>query len=383
MLPDPKEMIRELVAKPSVSSLDSRIDQSNRGVIDLVAEWAEAVGFEVRVDALPGPSGKCNLVATLGSGGDGLVLSGHTDTVPYDASRWTEDPFVLSEREEKLFGLGTADMKGFFAAALHASARFDPRQLRRPITLVATADEESTMAGARHLAELGESLGAYAIIGEPTGLRPIHKHKGILFVRLIVDGKSGHASQPDLGINAIEGLQRAIAALQGWRERASARFVDDDFEVPTPTLNFGRVEGGDSFNRICAHCELSIDMRLLPTMDHEVVLRELGDAVGEALVERPWRFEVQPTGVHVESFSTPTDTPFVQQVEDMCGCSASSVLFATEAPYLAKLGLETLVLGAGDIKVAHQPDEYVTMTAIRRATDLYANLIQRICVEAP
>lgn len=375
-------MIRALVAKPSVSSLDSRIDQSNRGVIDLVAEWAEALGFDVRIDALPGSSGKCNLVATLGSGSDGLVLSGHTDTVPYDASRWTEDPFVLSEREGKLFGLGTADMKGFFAAALHAIGRFEPRHLRRPITLVATADEESTMAGARRLAERGESLGAFAIIGEPTDLRPIRKHKGILFVRLIVDGKSGHASQPDLGINAIEGLQRAIVALERWREGASARFVDDDFEVPTPTLSFGRVEGGDSFNRICAHCELSIDMRLLPEMDHETVLRELGDAVGDALVERPWRFEIQPAGVHVEPFSTPTDTPFVQQVEDMCGCSAGSVLFATEAPYLAKLGLETLVLGAGDIKVAHQPDEYVTMPAIRRATDLYANLIQRICVEA-
>ena len=382
MLPPVIDMVRKLIATPSVSSPDARFDQSNRGVIDLVAEWAAEIGFAVRIEGLPGRTGKANLIATLGEGDDGLVLSGHTDTVPYDADRWTDDPFVLTEWDGKLHGLGTADMKGFFAAALHAIARFEPGQLRRPITLLGTADEESTMDGARALAEKGERLGRYAIIGEPTGLRPIRKHKGVFYVQVVVGGKAGHASDPALGINAIEGLQLVLAALQSWRQAIGRRYRDDDFEVPTPTLNFGRIAGGDSPNRICGECTLDLDIRLLPGMERSAVIVELRDAVANALTGGPWTFDVRATGAYADAFSGPSDLEFSGAVETLCGCSAETALFGTEAPFLAELGLQTLVLGAGDIAVAHQPDEYVTMAAIERATDVYASLIQRFCIES-
>ena len=383
MLPDPVAMIGQLIATPSVSSPDARFDQSNRGVVDLVAEWASVLGFSVRIQALPGESGKVNLIAALGEGDDGLVLSGHTDTVPYDAERWTDDPFTLTEREGKLFGLGTADMKGFFAAALHAVARFEPSSLRRPITLLGTADEESTMDGARALAEAGERFGRYAIIGEPTGLQPVRKHKGVFYVQVSVHGKAGHASNPALGVNAIDGLQLILPALQTWRDQIGQRHRDDDFEVPTPTLNFGRVSGGDSPNRICAECTLDLDIRLLPGMEREAVIAELRDAVANALDGGAWGFDVRAAGGHADAFSGPSDAAFSSAVETLCGCSAKTALFGTEAPYLAQLGLQTLVLGAGDIAVAHQPDEYVTIAAIERATDVYANLIQHFCIESP
>jgi acetylornithine deacetylase len=383
MLPPAIDMVRELVATPSVSSPDVRFDQSNRGVIDLVAEWAAALGLAVRIEALPGESGKANLIATLGEGDDGLVLSGHTDTVPFNAERWTDDPFVLTERDGKLHGLGTADMKGFFAAALHAIARFDRGQLQQPITLLGTADEESTMDGARALAQKGERLGQYAIIGEPTGLQPIRKHKGVFYVQVTVGGKAGHASNPALGVNAIEGLQLVLTALQSWRDTIGQRHHDDDFEVPGPTLNFGRITGGDSPNRICAECTLDLDIRLLPGMERAAVVTELRDVVGNALDGGPWTFDVQATGAYADAFAGPSDAEFSGAVETLCGCSAKTALFGTEAPYLAELGLQTLVLGAGDIAVAHQPDEYVTIAAIERATDVYANLIQRFCIESP
>ena len=380
MLPPQFEILRRLVATPSVSSSDARFDQSNRGVVDLVAEWAADLGFTVRIEAVPGADGKVNLIATLGEGVDGFVLSGHTDTVPYNAERWTDDPFELTERDGRLYGLGTADMKGFFAAALHAVARFEPGQLRRPITLLGTADEESTMAGARALAEKGESLGRYAIIGEPTSLAPVRKHKGVFYVRVTVGGKAGHASNPALGVNAIEGLQRVLVALQAWRDGLEGRHRDDDFEVAAPTLNFGRVAGGDSPNRICDECTLDIDIRLLPGMLANEVVMELRDQVADALDGGPWSFDVRPTGDY-PAFSGPADADFRSTVETLCGCSAKTALFGTEAPYLAQLGLETLVLGAGDIGVAHQPDEYVTIAEIERATDLYADLIRRYCTE--
>ncbi len=383
MLPPSIDMVRQLVATPSVSSPDQRFDQSNRGVIELLAEWAAGLGFVVRIESLAGDPGKANLIATLGEGEDGLVLSGHTDTVPFNAERWTDDPLVLTEREGKLFGLGTADMKGFFAAALHAVSRFDPTAIRRPITILGTADEESTMNGARALAEKGERLGRYAIIGEPTGLRPIRKHKGVFCVRVTVGGKAGHASNPALGVNAIEGLQRVIAALQSWRDKIGDRYHDEDFEVPTPTLSFGRISGGDSPNRICAECTLEVDIRLLPGMERQAVVVELRDVVATALAEGSWTSDLRAVGGHADAFSGPSDVAFTGTVETLCGCSAESALFGTEAPYLAELGLQTLVLGAGDIAVAHQPDEYVTIAAIERATDLYARLIQRFCTDAP
>ena len=382
MLPPALDMVRQLIATPSVSSPDDRFDQSNRGVIDLVAEWAAELGFGVRIEALPGDSGKANLIATLGEGEDGLVLSGHTDTVPYNAERWTDDPFVLTERDGKLHGLGTADMKGFFAAALHAIARFEPGQLRQPITLLGTADEESTMDGARALAKSGERFGRYAIIGEPTGLRPIRKHKGVFYVQVTVGGKAGHASNPALGVNAIDGLRLVLAALQSWREEVGQRYRDDDFEVPTPTLSFGRIAGGDSPNRICAECKLDVDIRLLPGMERPAVVAELRDVVANALGSGAWTFDVRAVGGYADAFTGPSDAEFSGAVETLCGCSAKTALFGTEAPFLAELGLQTLVLGAGDIAVAHQPDEYVTMAAIERATDVYANLIQRFCIES-
>jgi len=376
-------MVRQLIAAPSVSSPDLRFDQSNRGVIDRLAEWAAGLGFAVRIESLPGDSGKANLIATLGEGEDGLVLSGHTDTVPYNAERWTDDPFVLTEREGKLYGLGTADMKGFFAAALHAVERFDPAALRQPITILGTADEESTMNGARALAESGERFGRYAIIGEPTGLQPIRKHKGVFYVQVVVGGKAGHASNPALGVNAIEGLQQVLVALQSWRDTIGDRYRDEDFEVPTPTLNFGRISGGDSPNRICDECTLDVDIRLLPGMERQAVVSELRDVVANALDGGPWTFDLRAVGGYADAFSGPTDAEFSEAVETLCGCSAKSALFGTEAPYLAELGLQTLVLGAGDIAVAHQPDEYVTMAAIERATDVYAKLIQRFCTDSP
>jgi acetylornithine deacetylase len=172
-----------------------------------------------------------------------------------------------------------------------------------------------------------------------------------------------------------------LPALEAWRNAIGERYRDEEFEVPVPTLNFGRVLGGDSPNRICAECTLDLDLRLLPGMDRAVVVDELRDVVAEALAGGAWTFDVRATGGYADPFAGPTDLELLQTVEAMCGCSAKTALFGTEAPYLAQLGLQTLVLGAGDIAVAHQPDEYVTMASIERATDLYANLIRRFCIE--
>ncbi|HKJ54295.1 MAG TPA: M20/M25/M40 family metallo-hydrolase, partial [Gammaproteobacteria bacterium] len=146
-LPATREMIARLIASPSVSAIHPELDSSNRGIIDRVAEWAESIGFAIEIQQVT--DDKYNLVAIAGSGSDGLVLSGHTDTVSCDPVLWSSDPFEASERDGRIYGLGSCDMKSFLALALAASAQVDLGRLARPLTLVATADEETTMSGAR------------------------------------------------------------------------------------------------------------------------------------------------------------------------------------------------------------------------------------------
>ena len=188
------QMIERLVAEPSVSSVSPDWDQSNIRVIDLLAEWFSALGFEIEKLPVPNCPGKFNLVASAGSGPDGLVLSGHTDTVPYDEHRWSSDPFKLMQRDNRLYGLGTADMKSFFALVLEAVRDLDLAKLKNPLIILATADEESTMCGAKSLVDANHRLGRHAIIGEPTGLKPVRMHKGISMESIRLTGQSGHSS---------------------------------------------------------------------------------------------------------------------------------------------------------------------------------------------
>ena len=241
-LPSAREMIGELIATPSVSCAHPDIDMSNRAVIDKIAGWGESLGFEVEIQDVA--EGKFNLVARAGSGSDGLVLSGHTDTVPCDPALWTSDPFSAIERDERIYGLGSCDMKSFIALALAAASRSDLDKLKRPLTLVATADEETTMSGVRLIADNGRKLGRYCVIGEPTSLVPIRQHKGSLAMMVEFVGQSGHASDPSLGNSALEGMYQYMTALFAYRERMQAQHNDPAFTVPAPTMNLGHIHGG-------------------------------------------------------------------------------------------------------------------------------------------
>ena len=207
------EMITALIAAPSVSSVNPDYDQSNQRVIDLLANWLNDLGYHVEVLPIPGQPGKVNLVATLGSGPGGLVFAGHTDTVPYDEGRWTTDPFTATSKNGRIYGLGTSDMKAFLALAIEAALEFDPTQFKEPLILIATADEESSMSGAQALVDLNKPQARHAIIGEPTGLRPVRMHKGIMMESIHIRGQSGHSSDPSLGNSALEGMRLVLNEL--------------------------------------------------------------------------------------------------------------------------------------------------------------------------
>jgi acetylornithine deacetylase len=372
-------MIAELVGEPSVSSVNPRFDQGNRAVVEKLATWLGDLGFHCELMPLPGRSGKANLVATLGGGPGGLVLAGHTDTVPYDDGRWNHDPFALTEEGGRLYGLGTCDMKAFLALAVEAARGLRARDLSRPLIILATADEESTMDGARALAGAGRPLGRYALIGEPTGLRPVRMHKGILMEAIRLRGRSGHSSDPDQGNSALEGMHRVLGDLLQWRDELQRRHHNPLFRIPVPTLNLGHIHGGDNPNRICAECELHIDLRPLPGMDLEELRGELSARLECLLKGSGLELETVPLFAGIPAFETTAASAIVQAAERLTGHAAESVAFGTEGPFFQQLGMETIILGPGDIGQAHQPDEYLALDRITPTVELLQALIRRFC----
>ncbi len=379
--PDIRNMLRQLIAAPSVSSVNPAWDQSNAPVIDELAGWLDSSGFEVDKLPVPGWPGKYNLVATLGSGPDGLVLAGHTDTVPFDETRWQSDPFSLSERDGRFYGLGTSDMKGFFALALEAIRGLEEKQLKHPLVILATADEESSMCGAQALVDAQRRLGRHAVIGEPTGLRPVRMHKGIAMEAIRLTGRSGHSSDPGLGNNALEGMHKVLGEILRWRGELQQRYRNPLFKVPVPTLNLGHIHGGDNPNRICAHCELQIDIRPLPGMDLDELRGEMAQRLEQVLLGSGLELEIARLFEGIPPVETPATAAIVQAAEQLTGHSAEAVAFGTEAPYLNSLGMQTLILGPGDIDQAHQPDEYLALERIDPYIELLRGLIRRFCLE--
>ena len=368
-----------LVRLPSVSSANPALDMGNRRVVELLAERFSALGFACEILDLPNQPHKANLIATKGTGPGGLVLAGHTDTVPFDEKLWQMNPLQLTENAGRLYGLGSTDMKGFFAVAHEALKDFASAEFKQPLIVVATADEESSMDGARALVRLGRPHARYAIIGEPTGLKPVNRHKGVMMERLHVQGRSGHSSNPALGRNALEAMHAMIAELLQFRAQLQHKFRDPHFALDVPTLNLGVIQGGDNPNRICGHCQLEFDVRLLPGMTSTGVRDEIRARIEPYAAQHGVSFSFTPLFPGVEAFAN-EQTALLQACEKLSGHGAQSVSYGTEAPFYQQLGMDTLVLGPGSIDVAHQPNEYMALDQVQPCITLLQSLIRKFCL---
>ncbi|HWT69007.1 MAG TPA: acetylornithine deacetylase [Pseudomonas sp.] len=377
-LPSMKDQFAALIAAPSVSCTQPSLDLSNRPVIDLLAAWLGDLGFACDIQQVS--PGKFNLLATFGSGPGGLVLAGHSDTVPFDGALWQTDPLKLTEVDGRWVGLGVCDMKSFFALAIEAVKPLLDQPFKQPLMILATCDEESSMSGARALAQAGRPLGRAAVIGEPTGLRPIRMHKGIMMERIDILGQSGHSSDPRLGHSALEAMHDAIGELRGLRLLWQREFRNPQFGVPTPTLNFGCIHGGDNPNRICGQCSLEFDLRPLPGMDPKALRAEILQRLKPVAERHQVKIDYAPLFPEVPSFEQAEDAELVRIAEKLTGHTAEAVAFGTEAPYLQQLGCETVVLGPGDIACAHQPGEFLEMSRLQPTVHLLRQLIEHYCL---
>ncbi|MBT8439352.1 MAG: acetylornithine deacetylase [Gammaproteobacteria bacterium] len=378
-LPEIINAISQLIAAPSISSVNPSWDQSNQSVIERLHGWFSGLGFAVETFEVPDHPGKFNLVATAGKGADGLVLSGHTDTVPFDENRWSQSPFKLTEKDRRLYGLGSCDMKGFFAFIMEAVRDLDLKKLKHPLIIIATADEESSMCGAKALKAKYQRLGRHCVIGEPTELKPIRMHKGILMEGIRLTGQSGHSSDPSLGNNALEGMHTVISDILAWRNELQQRYQNPAFKIAVPTLNLGHIHGGDNPNRICGNCELHIDLRPLPGMPIDDLREELSDRLGKRLSNSNLTLEFIPLFDGIPAMETSAEAAIVKAAEAMTGYQAQAVAFGTEGPYFNAMGMESIIMGPGSIDQAHQPDEFLALDQIKPGVQILKDLIKKFC----
>lgn len=380
-LPKIKNSFSQLIAAPSISALEADQDMSNKAVIELLHTWFSDLGMQCQSVPVANTRNKHNLVASFGQGQGGLLLAGHTDTVPFDEGRWSQNPFLLTEKDNRWYGLGTCDMKGFFALVLAALQELPMGKFKRPLHILASADEETTMNGAKAFAAAKSIAPDYAIIGEPTSLKPVYMHKGHFTQGIRVTGRSGHSSDPAKGLNAIEIMHKVTGQLLKLKQHLADNYREEAFSVPYPTMNFGHIHGGDAANRICGCCDLHIDLRPIPSLPLADLELMVANYLAPICSEYPGAIQVAPLYPGSEPFADNKDGSWTKLVAELSDSQPEAVNYATEAPYISQLGCQTLVLGPGSIEQAHQPDEYLDLGYIKRTKDLLKNLIYHACIK--
>jgi acetylornithine deacetylase len=378
---DSVEMIRRIVAFPTVSR------DSNLELIDWARELLRQLDAEVRL-TFDDERRKANLFATLGPRGDGgLVLSGHTDVVPVDGQAWDSDPFVLMEKEGRLHGRGTSDMKSFIAIALALLPQYVSR-LKKPLHLALSYDEEVGCIGVgrliRDLAAAGVKP-AGCVVGEPTLMTPVIAHKGKRSFRCNVRGRASHSAYTPAGVNAVEAAAEAVAQ---WK-RMARRFrdggpYDHGFDVPHTTLHTGVIRGGTALNIVPHECTFDFEVRHLPGDDPDALLDELKAFIANEVEPEMHRIDPQ-SGFEIlqlseiPSLDTSAETEIVALVQDLTGNhDVGKVSYGTEASQFQRAGIPSVVCGPGSIAQAHKPNEYITVEQVRACEGFLRRLLDRM-----
>lgn len=373
-----KETLAQLVSIDSVSS------RSNTEMIRLLSSRCEAMGLNVKRFPYSDENGveKINMVALAGAGFSNstnveLALVGHTDTVPYDPN-WTEAT-TLIEREGKLFARGSCDTKGFIAAAIAAIESIDLTLLRKPLALIFTADEEVGLMGAKRLADTRPLRARYSIVGEPTSLQPMRAGKGYCLAEIIVRGREGHSAYPELGASAIFRAARVLVRIEQIAEDLKA-VRHESFDPPYTTLNIGVIRGGTAKNVIPGECRFTLEWRPIPGQPSHYLLDLLQMALEEEK-KLDAGFECEVIASRADSgFEVPAESQIVQLLERLSGKKAGTVAFGTEAAQLIQLGADAVVMGPGNIRVAHQTGEFVPINELDRCVEILRQAIELCCL---
>jgi acetylornithine deacetylase ArgE len=324
--------------------------------------------------------GRANLVARFGPDEPGLLLGGHIDVVPAgDEAAWTRPPFEGAVKGGRLYGRGAADMKTGLAAILKAVEAASRGRMRRGLLFVATAGEEVGFDGLKALYArrlIPEGAARLGVMGEPTSLRPIRGHKGLADFRITVRGRSGHASRPELGVNAIEKCATVIGAVSAW-SRGLSKAPDTDLgcTIATPTV----IRGGTKSNVIPDYCELIVDTRWVPKHGTAFVKKGLDGVVAALRKDDPALDARVELMYDSPSLKLPRSHPAVRLAESISGLKSEVAPYGTEAALYAQHGIPSLVLGPGSLRQAHIIDEFVELGEAKKALSIYAKMIDSVC----
>ncbi len=368
-------------------AFDTTSAKSNLALIDFVRGYLDGQG--VASTLAPSADGnKASLFATIGTNGDGGIgLSGHSDCVPVEGQAWSSDPFQLTRRDGKLYGRGTCDMKGFIACMLASVPMFAARQLREPLHLIVSYDEEVGCTGVRPMiARLGHDLPhpRAIIVGEPSSMTVIDAHKRIDAYRTVVTGREAHSALPELGVNAISAAAELIVELDRIGDEFAASASNDRFEPPVSTMQVGTIEGGTAANIVPKSCRFQWQIRSLPSADPETVSDRLGRYGAETVLPRMQRNGL-PAAINtthlgsVPAFVAKPGSEAVGLARSLTGANATStVSYGTEAGLFEQAGCPTVICGPGDIAQAHAADEFVAEAQLEACMAFLAKLADRI-----
>jgi len=371
--PEARALIDELIGFRTVSR------DSNLGLIEWARDYLVGFGAKTRL-TFDAEGKKANLFATLGdSTQPGLILSGHTDVVPTEGQAWDTDPFAAIERDGRLYGRGTADMKGFIGVSLAAAPRFvaalNAGRLDAPLHYSLSYDEEVGCLGVRGLIRDLEEQGIRAagcVVGEPTSMQPIIAHKSMQRFRCAVHGVEGHSAYVTRGVNAIEYAAKLIVFIRHLADRlAACEQRDYGFTVPFTTLSTGVIRGGIAANIIPKDCEFMFDMRTLPGTSPTALQREIEDYAArlsaEMCASNPRAgIELVCASETAGLAAAESDAIVKWAVQLAEATSVGKVCYGTEAGLFQRMGVPTVICGPGDIEQAHRPNEFVSLDQLAR-----------------
>jgi len=354
---------------------DTTSSKSNLNLIDFTADYLAKRGIKAEF-AFDESKKKANLFATIAGPNDvpGIVLSGHTDVVPVTDQNWTKSPFNTSIEDEKLFGRGSCDMKGFIAVCLALTDDIKKADLKQPIHFAFSYDEEVGCLGVRTLLEQlkhREVIPSACIVGEPTLMQTIRAHKGKISQRCHVHGHSCHSSRIDEGLNAVEYAAQIITYLHelSLRIEQDGPF-DDEFSPSYTSVHTGPVNGGTVLNIVPEYCTFDFEFRNIPEDDASILFQEVKDYAENSLLPRMKKKNIKANIKfealsEIPAFNSEHELPLTQLCLSLSPHdTAGKISFGTEAGLFQNLGMQAIVCGPGDINQAHKPDEFVALSQL-------------------
>ena len=371
-------------------SFDTTSAHSNSELITWVQSELLAMGAIVKI--IPNEDGsKANLFATLGPKDiGGVMLSGHTDVVPVTGQDWTVPAFSMTRRDGKVFGRGTTDMKGFIASMMTAAREASVQNLKTPLHLALSYDEEVGCIGVRSMIDMLNKAPIrpqMCIVGEPTGLLVATGHKGKIAARAKCIGCAGHSALAPFAVNALYLANDFITKLRKVQETLRLGATQDhDYDVPYTTLHVGRIKGGGALNIVPHLCELDFEIRNLAQDDAAEILNNLTQAAKSIALEA--QNIASEANIEIEVFNTypgldtASNEPVVGFVKSLTGANSTiKVAYGTEGGLFdQRLGVPTVVCGPGDMAQGHKPDEFITETQLSACDAMLDNLIQRLII---